>query len=126
MYDELNDNPEGRIPLTHIRPRFKVVADISAEELCERLKEGLRKHNSQVVGEAHKRYANIKIPKYDLHYWSPQLTLTMEESEDKVIVRGLFGPRPAVWTMIMFFYAFIGFAITVIGVIGMSQITMED
>ena len=47
----------------------------------------------------------LKIPKHLQHFWSPQLDLEITSFEEgKTTLRGLFGPKPAVWTMFMFFH----------------------
>jgi len=112
---------EAHIPIVQIRPRFKVLTPMPAQEIAERLRVKLKEIDSPCTGEAHARYANIKIPLPDQHYWSPQLSITMEESEEGTVVRGLYGPRPAVWTMFVFFYAAIGFAVMVITAIAMAM-----
>lgn len=59
----------------------------------------------------------IDVPKNENHFWSPQLNIEIEQTDiDKTIVKGLFGPKPQVWTLFMFFHfavavAFIGFAV---------------
>ena len=63
----------------------------------------------------------LKIPVEEQHYWSPQLSLELEKVEQGTLVRGLFGPKPAVWTMFMFFYSAVGF-FTLMGLMyGLSQ-----
>jgi hypothetical protein len=59
----------------------------------------------------------IDIPADENHFWSPQLHIEIEKiEENKSIVKGLFGPKPQVWTFFMFIhfamaFAFIGFSI---------------
>ena len=66
----------------------------------------------------------LDIPIHDRHYWSPQLSLRVEEAEDdptQSIVRGLIGPRPAVWTLFMFFYLTVGVVGTGLAMWGFSK-----
>jgi hypothetical protein len=59
----------------------------------------------------------LDILNKDNHFWSPHLHLEIVTEEDKKTkVKGLFGPKPGVWTFFMFLHfvvatAFIGFAI---------------
>ncbi|MDT8416642.1 MAG: GTP-binding protein, partial [Lutibacter sp.] len=59
----------------------------------------------------------IDIPAEENHFWSPQLNIEIAQvEENKSVVKGLFGPKPQVWTMFMFIHfamavAFIGFLI---------------
>ena len=51
----------------------------------------------------------------------PQLTLIIEQEDTGSSLRGLYGPRPAVWTMFIFFYAVIGLLLLFSIVIGGSE-----
>lgn len=47
----------------------------------------------------------IRIPKSRSHFWSPELHLEVqEESDGRLLLKGLYGPKPAVWTMFMFLH----------------------
>lgn len=114
------------LPVYTVRPRFRLETDLPAKEIAGRIDKGLKEGGCPCIGEAHSRYASLKIPERDQHYWSPQLTITMEENEEGTIIRGLYGPRPAVWTMFVFFYSALGFAALIIGIIGLSKMTLGE
>ncbi|MEQ8364505.1 MAG: hypothetical protein RH948_16640 [Cyclobacteriaceae bacterium] len=107
-----------------VRPRFKLETLYSSEQLLHQIKEALDKEDAPCTGQVHAQYATIYIPHKDQHYWSPQLTLSLEETESGSILRGLYGPRPVVWTMFIFFYSLIGVAILFIGVMGFSYLSI--
>jgi hypothetical protein len=68
----------------------------------------------------------LKVPTAERHYWSPQLSLELEAHHGGTLIRGLFGPKPAVWTMFMFLYAAVGF-FTLMGLIfGLSQMMIDQ
>jgi hypothetical protein len=46
----------------------------------------------------------IRINQEDRHFWSPQLSLTIDENEDGTQIRGLYGPAPNVWTIFLLSY----------------------
>ena len=102
-----------------------------ADECCQfrgkKIKKGFDHPTTKCVGLATTGFAKIRIPLSERHYWSPQLTVMMEdlEEEEGTLIRGLYGPAPAVWTMFVFFYALIGFAIVVISVIGFSRLSLD-
>jgi len=50
-------------------------------------------------------HAYLHIPKDEQHYWSPEFDITVEETEEGTLVRGVVGPKAKVWTMFMFFYS---------------------
>lgn len=107
-----------------VRPRFKIESDHSVELLREKLQLGLQEEQAPCTGVVNHGYVTLYIPPQDRHYWSPQLNLTFEETEEGSLIRGLYGPRPVVWTMFIFFYSIIGLAILFIGVIGFSYGTL--
>ena len=47
------------------------------------------------------------------HFWSPQLHIEVEESENNTIVKGLFGPKPNVWSLFMFIHFAVALAFVV-------------
>ena len=74
--------------------------------------EGLLESSSdKVKGTIVDNHVILDILDEEVHYWSPQLNFRIETDEldaDSTIVAGLIGPRPAVWTMFMFIYFFVG------------------
>ncbi len=108
-----------------VRPRFKIETNYSVAILRKKLQDGLRQSHATCIGIVNPCYVTIYIPHKDQHYWSPQLNLTFEETEKGSVLRGLYSPRPAVWTMFVFFYALIGLAVLFIGVLGLSYIMLD-
>lgn len=107
-----------QLPVYEVRPRFKIETTLSIHEFEQKVNHQLALPNAPCTGRMHNNYGSFFIHKKDQHYWSPQLTLTLEEQEGKTILRGLYGPKPAVWTMFVFFYAAIGFMTLVLTIIG--------
>lgn len=112
---------EDHISVADVRPRFKVETPYSIDELLEKIKSGLSAKNATCEGNVIHGHATVFLPKDKQHYWSPQLTLNLEETESGSILRGMYAPRPEVWTMFVLFYSIIGFAALVISVVGYSQ-----
>jgi hypothetical protein len=108
-----------------VRPRFKIETNYSVDELRMKLQEGLRQEDAACIGIVNPGYVTIYLPRKDQHYWSPQLNLTFEETEKGCVLRGLYSPRPAVWTMFVFFYAIIALAVLFIGVMGLSYLMLD-
>ena len=111
-------------PPFKVRPRFKVQTSYTAEELVNRIKEALDQENAICQGGVHVMGGTISIPMEDRHYWSPQLSLSFEETDNGTILRGLYGPRPAVWGMFVFFYAIIGVTTMIVATIGFSKLSL--
>ncbi|MEL6925713.1 MAG: hypothetical protein AAFO94_16835, partial [Bacteroidota bacterium] len=53
------------------------------------------------------------------------LSIAIEPEETGSLLRGLYGPKPAVWTMFVFFYALVGFAVVVVSVIGFANLSID-
>jgi len=111
---------ENHIQFRRVRPRIRMISELSSEEITGRIKTKLKSGECNCVGQVTAHFATIYPPPEDKHYWSPQLTITLEEDEKGTLVRGLYGPRPAVWTMFVFFYSIIGFATAMVTMIGLS------
>ena len=104
-----------------IRPRFRQVVDQSMQAIKDKVRRSLDADQDICTGEIVQNHVILKIPKSKQHYWSPQLTLQLEDQDGKTLIRGLYGPKPSVWTMFVFFYSAIGF-FTVMGLLfGISQ-----
>lgn len=104
-----------------IRPRFKENLPQSPDKIAIQLEDGMKTSDDGIYGTVIDGHATLSLPKRDQHYWSPQLSLSFESSDTGSVLRGLYGPRPEVWTMFVLFYSIIGFAALVISVIGYSN-----
>lgn len=116
----MTNSSEEHLPAYNVRPRFKVSTTQTVENISEKVKKALKMKGAPCTAQMKPRFITLLIPEKDQHYWSPQLTITMEEEEEGCTIRGVYSPRPTVWTMFVFFYAIIGLAIFVIGVVGWS------
>lgn len=108
------------IQFKRIRPRFRFEVSENAEEINLSIRSILNTQNCHCTGTSTSGFANFSPPKDELHFWSPQLTITIEETEKGSIVRGLYGLQPSVWTMFVFFYAATGFSLMISLIIGLS------
>lgn len=108
-----------------IRPRFKEVIANSSDEVKQSILVGLQNQKDKCVGKIVDNHVILQIPVNQQHYWSPQLTLELNEQNGETLIRGLYGPKPGVWTMFVFFYSAIGF-LTLMGLIfGLSQMMLK-
>ena len=109
-----------------IRPRFKEELFMSSSEYASKLQQAIDA-SGKFTGLVSENYAVIKIPLGERHYWSPQLTLTIEPYEEKkaILVRGLYGPKPSVWAVFFMAYAALGVFGLFISVYGLSQLMLS-
>lgn len=109
-----------------IRPRFKEQLQTDLDTFKKTMEAALDQ-SDECTGLISETYCVIKIPTVDRHYWSPQLTITIEDSENKeaITVRGLYGPKPSVWAVFFMGYAALGVLALFAGVYGLSQYMLE-
>ncbi len=107
-----------------IRPRYTFSTQLKKEEVIEKLKEALEKDASGLNGKFVKPLVVISTNETDQHFWSPELTLDIEEKGSETEIRCTLGPRSSLWTMFATFYGF-SVLIGVAGLIlGFSQLTL--
>lgn len=105
-----------------IRPRFSLVVKTSVDDtfahlekriLEEKLVSGLRSNN----------LIFLKTPSWIQHYWSPEMTIRIEDDEysENVMVNCLIGPRQQVWAMFTMIYAAIILITSFAGMFGIVQ-----
>ncbi len=117
---------EDHLPKYRVRPRFQVFTISNPQELSDKIKVSLEQKDAPCKGKVTTfNYATLYLPFKDQHYWSPQLSLTFEKKDDGCLLRGLYGPRPAVWTMFVFFYCILGFAVLVTTIVGLSYVMLD-
>jgi len=109
-----------------IRPRFKHHAKASPDAVKKAIQERLDAENAPVVGRMMRSYITIRIPLETRHFWSPQLSISLEEHEEEgTIVRGLYGPLPTIWAFFTYGYGALGIAALFIAVVGLSELALE-
>ncbi len=108
--------------LGEIRPRFKLKIQmdpkLAIDEVAKRL------YNDKTVsGEHSGTYVFLKIPSWNQHYWSPEMSVRIEQEEytDYTTVSCLIGPRQTVWAMFTFLYSFIILLSTFGGIYGLVK-----
>lgn len=109
-----------------IRPRFRQTFEVPPEQLMQQFQILLDQAEAPVVGRVSKVIKQIilKVPQDERHYWSPQLSLSLDEFGSGSEIRGLFGPRSSVWLMFIFFYAVLGIISLFIGITGGAQASL--
>ena len=113
----------------HIRPRFTLKSNASVDNICSRYKVILMTKNQVLSGKVRHGYISVFPSSDHMHYWSPHLSVTLEQDEEnpnQTVIRGLYGPTPAVWTMFVFIYAIIALATVIIFIIGFANMSIGE
>ena len=110
------------MPLFRLRPRFRFIANFAMEDVTERLRAAMEAPDAPVAGKVLRDFAVLRVLPEAQHFWSPELTLQLHPQEDgDTLVRGLFGPRPSVWTGFACFHIFAIFISLIALLFGLSQ-----
>lgn len=98
-----------------LRPRFTIDLNENQEKVIEKFKTTLK--GNTYPSRFSDGHIIIDVPRKEEHFWSPQLNLEVVETEEnKSSVKGLFGPKPQVWTLFMFIHFVVGIAFLIFGV----------
>ena len=86
-----------------LRPRFRKISKGSVEEHREHFQK-LIDSTDEFNGTVASSMVKFRIAEKDNHYWSPELTLMLEEHEKGTLISGLYSPKSSVWTLFAFAY----------------------
>jgi hypothetical protein len=101
----------------HLRPRFAIDLNKNQESIINKFKKALNEDNSRFPSRFSDGHIIIDVPKKEEHFWSPQLNIEIESLEgEKSVLKGLFGPKPQVWTLFMFIHFVVGISFLIFGV----------
>lgn len=107
-----------------IRPRYTFSIPLKKEEVLNKLREALKNMPSGLEGKFVKPLVVISISEQNCNFWSPELSLDIEQKEEETEIRCTLGPRSSLWTMFATFYGF-SILVGIAGlVLGFSQLTL--
>ena len=118
---------EKRNSEVSLRPRFTIDLEESSKELLQRFTNELKKDDCGFLGNVVDEHVFISVSKNEEHFWSPQLHLEISEiSKDTSILKGLFCPKPQVWTFFMFIHFVIGISFLGFSVLLYTRISLNE
>ncbi|WP_369048173.1 GTP-binding protein [Tenacibaculum sp. UWU-22] len=110
-----------------LKPRFQFDFDMNSKMLLSRIKEYGTRTATYYKIKGVGNHIIIDIPEKDSHFWSPQLQIEIEEiSEKKSKIKGLFGPKPQVWTFFMFLHFVVGTAFVIFAILAYSNWSLKN
>lgn len=110
----------------HLRPRFTIDLVENQDEVIGKFKKVLSETNNKFPAKFVDGHIIIDVPKREEHFWSPQLNLEIESlGENKSLLKGLFGPKPQVWTLFMFIHFIVGIAFLSFGVMLYVKLSLD-
>ncbi len=118
---------EKRNSEVFLRPRFSIDLEENRDTVLNRFSNEFKKEETSLRGNIVDGHIFISVSKKDEHFWSPELHLEIIEETNKTsLLKGLFGPKPQVWTLFMFVHfvigvCFLGFAVLLYTRISLSE-----
>lgn len=109
----------------NIRPRIREEVNYTAETVKNKFTNNIKNYPEQLIMSSVGNHFNISIHEKIHHFWSPQVSINIEETDSTSIIRGLIGPKPNLWATFMVIYVFGFSAFTISAVIGYSHLTMN-
>jgi len=108
-----------------LRPRFKMDLNQNNQTILKTF-EALKTSQKDFVVSRVDDHVFIRLPKNKQHFWSPELHLEINEiDEASSRLHGLFGPKPSVWTMFMFFHFVVAGLFIAFGIWAYSNWTLK-
>lgn len=105
-----------------VRPRFTQTVPLAPNEVEERLSRTIRERCRGCFLMRFPGYLTLRIPEDQQHFWSPQLTLSLDPDDDGgTRINGIYGPRTNVWSMFLYGYLIVGVLGTFTGIFGIAQ-----
>ena len=108
-----------------LKPRFQINFDKNADVLLSEINEKAKSDSVYKINLID-NHIMIDVPEKESHFWSPQLQLEIENiSKNKSVIKGLFGPKPQVWTLFMFIHFAVAIAFLTFAIIGYSNWSLK-
>ncbi len=104
-----------------IRPRFRQIRQEDPVTIEREIKEKLKGRQREITGVFIPGHITLRIHPDHRHFWSPQLTLSLESTDDGMVINGLYGPNPTVWAVFFLGYATLGIILLIAGMLLLSQ-----
>jgi hypothetical protein len=109
-----------------MRPEFTVELSHRAEEVMQRIRSKLGTVEPGCRAISAGRCADFFVDEQQRRFWSPHLSVRVDDSDSGSVLRGRFAPRPEVWTLIVFLYFLMVFAVALGAAFGYVQWVVGD
>ena len=124
MNENIDDSQFSKISL---KPRFRIEWPEDKGVIVEKFENEFAQVGSKFSGKIVDHHIIIDVPKEEEHFWSPQLHAEVDETEaNDTIIKGLFGPKPTVWSLFMFIHFGVALAFLVFLVLLYTRWSLEQ
>ncbi len=95
--------------IVSMRPTFVLHLPRPCAEVDRHMNEVLKSSEWSSTSLGFGRYAELHVPKSEVRYWTPHLSLQLESDDMGTKVFGRFAPRQEVWTLVWIVYLLLTF-----------------
>lgn len=117
---------EEKVNKILLKPRFKEVIDDSKSAVKSKFTSSFSKTNHSFRTKIIDDHMIIDVAEDQDHFWSPQLQLELESVDNQTILKGLFGPKPQLWTLFMFIHFAIALAFAIFLVLAYTKYNLNQ
>jgi len=107
-----------------MRPRFELQLPVERATWLDALRQLLDDDPGACRGQFFRKHAVLEVRNEKRSFWSPYLSLEVEDEPDGAAIRGRFSPHPHVWTLFMAIYILLAIIALAGLVYGFVQYTM--
>ena len=115
------------MPNLGMRPRFALDVACPSGTFVKELASRAAAARPELDGDFDERHCVLRIAEARRTFWSPELDLTFEASgaaAAPVRIRGMFAPRPGVWTGFAFVYSVLFVAALAGALFGLAELSL--
>ncbi len=109
-----------------LRPRFEYVAPIALDEASRRLRAVVGSSDLPCRVDVFRGHAVFHVNAVDEHLWSPFLSVDVNWHPNGTVVRGIYGPKPSIWSLFVAAYAICIFLALFAAAFGFSQWMLDQ
>lgn len=107
--------------MARLRPRFEIVVPCPIPKALDQIKDQLEDTDSPFTGLVAGKHVHLKMRPEQRRIWSPHLVVELLGHREGTRIKGHYGPRADVWTLVVALYAMIGFLVIMGVTYGISQ-----
>ncbi|MCB0516888.1 MAG: hypothetical protein R2798_09685 [Chitinophagales bacterium] len=87
-----------------LKPRFSIEVTEDKKTIIQKFKDKLKAQDCKYHSKISDDHIFIDLPQEEQKIWSPQLEVVIEEKDNGSLIRGLFAPKPSMWTLFIFLH----------------------
>ncbi len=110
-----------------IRPHFSETVDLDPGDIQTKIVREVEQTKACCEIKNFPGYLCLRIPEEERHFWSPQLTLSIDATEEgKTQLSGIYGPNANVWSIFIYGYLLTGSIGLFSGILGGVQWHLDE